>query len=79
MANVIDPYALAGSLESDIIESRLGVIVSTVRPFDKQRAQQVTRGPRAIAPTVRLATSASAQHRMRSARAAGVVISSRRP
>jgi len=71
--NTIDPDALVASLELDLIDNRIAVAASTVRPFDRQRAK-VKRQTRTV-PMVRATVKFAPRPLVRPAG----TISSRRP
>lgn len=72
---MIDPYVVECSLEQDLIDSRMGVVKSTVRPWDRQRQQGRSRRNLEVAPVARQSVKFRPRPLVRSTN----VITSRRP
>lgn len=77
---VIDPDTYVCTIEQDLLDSRIGVVKSTVRPFDRQRGKvKRVRRDVTVAPVLRATINLNGRHGIRSEAAIARTISSRRP
>ena len=80
MPHIIDPDAVVCSLEQDMMDSAVGAIRSTVRPWDRQRNQGRQRRNTLLAPVARSTFRTNPDTLLGSkGRRAGNVIRSQRP